>query len=175
MLTATQKKLDKIKRTSAILRTLCLVLFVLLGALTFVACVAVVVGGDVTLKFFDTQISVEQLTASARLVLVGLFLASMGVVFKALLNLKRLFAIYADGKIFTRSAAANIRQFGIAVVIWAGVCTAWELLPQWFALTHTPLLFHLRGDIAMVGVVIVVISWFMEAAAELQEESDLTI
>ena len=136
---------------------------------------ALVVGGDVTLACFEVRIPVENLTTAARLVLVGLLLASMGVVLKALLHLRRLFSVYSDGRIFTRQAAANIRQFGIAVVIWAALYSAWDLVPHLFAQAHLPLLFHLRMDIAIVGAVIIVISWFMEAAAELQEESDLTI
>lgn len=175
MLTATQRKLDQITRISAIFRIICTVLLVLAAALTVVSCAALVVGGDVTLQFFDVRIPVENLTTMARLALVGLVLVSMGVVFKALVNLKRLFGIYAGGKIFTPQAAANIRQLGILAVIWAAVCAAWELAPHFFAPTTVPLLFHLRVDLVVVGVVIVVISWFMQAAAELQEENDLTI
>lgn len=175
MHTATQRKLEQITRISAILRTSCTVLLVLTAALTLVTCVALIVGGDVTLQFFDVRIPVENLTIGARLVLGGLVLASMGVVFKALVHLKRLFGIYAGGKTFTRQAAANIRQFGILAVVWAAVCAAWELAPHFFSPTTVPLLFHLRIDLVIVGVVIVVISWFMQAAAELQEESDLTI
>jgi hypothetical protein len=175
MIATTQQKLDRITRISAALRILCTVLLVLAAALTLVACAAVMVGGDVTLQFFDVRIPVENLTTIARLALVGLVLVSMGVVFKALVNLKRLFGIYADGKIFTPQAAANIRQLGILTVIWAAVCAAWEVTPHFFAPATVPLLFHLRIDLVIVGVVIVVISWFMQAAAELQAENDLTI
>lgn len=50
----------------------------------------------------------------------------------------------------------------------------WSLLPL-LLFPNRPKLFEGDLDFVFVGLIILVISWFMEMAAELQEENELTV
>ncbi|HMB95610.1 MAG TPA: DUF2975 domain-containing protein, partial [Tepidisphaeraceae bacterium] len=120
-------------------------------------------------------IPVEPLSLQARLILITILALSMGVMFKGLYHLQRLFSDYSRGEIFTTKAAVQIRQLGITAILWAFVGIIWAIAALGFARTHQPMSFKLHLDSIFTGVVIIVISWFMQAAAEMREENDLTI
>jgi hypothetical protein len=64
---------------------------------------------------------------------------------------------------------------GITAILWA--CVNIIRAVALANITNTPLSmpYQLRLDSVVIGVVIILVSWFMAAAAELREENDLTI
>jgi hypothetical protein len=171
----TKEKLNKIKRISTLLRSVCTGLLTLTVLLFATAAICVLAGGNVTIAFIDARIPVAPLALRSRLVLVGILAISMGVMAKGLYHLYKLFGNYSRGDIFTTQAASQIRQLGITAILWSCVN-----IIRAFALsniTNTPLSmpYQLRLDSVVIGVVIILVSWFMDAAAELREENDLTI
>jgi Protein of unknown function (DUF2975) len=171
----TEMKLEKVKRISARLRAVCRGFAVLLAILFVVASVGVLVGSGATVSFREMQVPVASLTLAARLALIALIALSMGVLFKGLHHLDRLFRDYTSGNIFTTETAGQIRQLGITSILWTGVNVVW--LVAGFGLTNAspPTSFPLHLDSLIIGIIIIVISWFMDAAAEMREENDLTI
>lgn len=174
MLRETEDKLEKIRRVSRVLRRVCQALLVLTALLFVVASIGVLAGRDVTLSFFDIRIPVAPLALPARLILVAILGLSIGVVAKGLYHLDRLLSNYARGEIFTAGSAGQIRQLGITAILWAGVSILWPIAAIGFT-EPRPTSFPLHLDWVFTGVVIIVISWFMDAAAEMREEADLTI
>ena len=170
----TEKILGKVKRISMGLRTVCKGLMVLTAVVFIVAAVSVLAGTGVAISFSDVLIPVAPLSILARLVLIVILALSMGVMAKGLYHLDRLFSNYARGEIFTTQAASQIRQLGFTAILWAGVGIIWGVAALSFTRTR-PMSFHLHLDSIFIGVAIIAISWFMEAAAEMREENDLTI
>ncbi|MGB0065003.1 MAG: DUF2975 domain-containing protein [Terracidiphilus sp.] len=81
---------------------------------------------------------------------------------------------YSRGEIFTTKSSGHIRQFGITCILWGVMNFVWSLLPL-LLFPNRPKLFEGDLDFVFVGLIILVISWFMEMAAELQEENELTV
>jgi hypothetical protein len=52
-------------------------------------------------------------------------------------------------------------------VLWLGMW--WVLTP------HRPSSFEVNTDTIPIGVLLLVVSWFMEMAAEMREENELTV
>jgi hypothetical protein len=171
----TEKNLHRIKRASAVLGAICKVLLGLSMLLFLAAVASVLIGRGVTVNFSEVFIPVEPLAMPARLILIAILALSMGVMFKGLYHLQRLFSDYARGEIFTTRTAGQIRQLGITAILWACVGIIWAVAAFGFAPTRHPMSFQLHLDFIFTGVVIIVISWFMDAAAEIREENDLTI
>jgi Protein of unknown function (DUF2975) len=169
----TQLKLERVRRVSAGLHTACKVLLALVGILFAAASVGVLVGTGVTIRYLDLQIPVEPLTISARLILIAILALSMGIVAKGLHHLSRLFGNYASGEIFTTQSAYQIRQLGITAILWGCVNIVWLIAD--FSFAHSTGSIPLHLDSVLIGVIVIVISWFMQAAAEMREDNDLTI
>ncbi len=169
----TEKKLNKIKRISKILRTICKVLLAIAVCVFLLAMVAIL-NGRATLNFFDVSILLATLPLSCRLGLAVITAFTMAITFKWLYHLYRLFGNYGTGNIFTTESAGQIRQLGITALLWFGVNILWAVAA--FAFVRPPpqtLQFH--SDSLVIGAVIIVISWFMEMAAEMREENELTV
>jgi Protein of unknown function (DUF2975) len=171
----TEMKLSKVRRVSAVLRAVCKGLFVLTALVFAAASAGVFYGSGVTISYFDLQIPVEPLELSGRLVLVAVLALSAGVAFKGLHHLDRLLRNYAAGEIFTTQSARQIRQLGITLILWAGVNVIWVIAAHSLTRPQPPTSFELHLDSLITGIIVIVISWFMDAAAEMREENDLTI
>lgn len=92
------------------------------------------------------------------------------------IELFRLLGFYRRGEIFTTRSARQIRRWGLACVGMGIVKFAYAFLPL---VVHNS---RLRAtDIstllstALIGLMIVAISWFMEMAAQIREENELTV
>jgi hypothetical protein len=171
----TQQKLDKIKRVSNALRVVCKCLLALTALLFIAATVGILVGTGVTIRSFDLLFPVDSLSVPARLALIDILALSLGVIFKGLYHLDRLFSYYARADFFTTQTAHQIRQLGITAILWAGVNILWLVAAMGLSTAPHPLSYRLHLDSLFIGVVIIVISWFMDAAAEIREENELTI
>jgi Protein of unknown function (DUF2975) len=173
----TEKKLKKIKRISNILRTICKILSAIVICSFLVSLVAIIAGKGATLTLFDNSIPLQlaPLTVPARLLVVVMVALTMGVFFKILYHLHRLFGNYGRGDIFTIDSAGQIRQLGITALLSAGVNFLWGFTAIALMQADLPHEFQLHADGLFIGPVIIAISWFMEMAAEMREENELTV
>lgn len=171
----TEKKLNNIKRISTGLRVVCKCLLVLIAILFVAASAGILFGGGVSIRSFDRVFPVAPLAFPARLGLIAILALSMGVIAKGLYHLDRLFGHYARGAIFTTQTAGEIRQLGITAILWTGVNIIWLVAALGLSAAPSPTTFQLHLDSLFIGLVVIVISWFMDAAAEMREENDLTI
>jgi hypothetical protein len=193
-----EKKLRNIQKVSKFLRAMCKVL---LGLVAFGALVTVglTLAGRGSISLFDNTVHLQlsPLTFPVRLAVAVLAAVMMSVFLKGIYHLHRLFGNYGRGEIFTTDSAAQIRQLGITNLLWFGVQLLWG-----FAIvaisgaypTRSPSFvlsdglgvvsisqgssatsFQFHSDALVVGAIIIVISWFMEMAAEMREENELTV
>jgi hypothetical protein len=167
-----QAKLEKIKKVSVILRVICAVAMVLIAliGLSCVVCVAFGVGG---VNYDNVLFQTAGLTLAHRLVLGAVTALTFGILFKCVYHLHRLFGNYFRGEIFTRESVGQLRQFGIACLLWGAMNFLW--LVSLATSTHPAKTFHGHADSFVIGAVIILIAWFMDMAVDLREENELTI
>jgi hypothetical protein len=173
----TEKKLKKIKRISNILRAICKVLFAIVVCGFLVSLAAIFTGRGATLTFFDNAIPIQlaSLTNPVRILLVVMVTLIMAVFFKTLYHLHRLFGNYGRGDIFTTDSAVQIRELGITALLGAGVNFLWCFTAMALTQAHLPHEFHFHADGLFIGPAVIAVSWFMEMAAEMREENELTV
>jgi hypothetical protein len=167
-----QAKLRKIKRVSFILRVICKVLLALitLVGLGAVVCVLFGVGG---INYGNTIFWTAGLTLGHRLLLGAVTALAFAALFKCFYHLHRLFGDYSQGDIFTRASVGQLRQFGIACLLWGVMNLVWGLS---LALSVHPVkTFQGHADSFVIGAILIVIAWFMDMAVDLREENELTI
>jgi hypothetical protein len=172
MQTETHAKLQKIKKVSIIFRVICkglLALVTLLG-LCCVVCVAFGVGG---IDYDNVIFQTAELPLSHRLILGAVTALAFGVLFKCFYHLHRLFGNYSRGEIFTRESVGQLRQFGIACLLWGVMNFLW--VSSLALSAHPAKTFQGHADSLAIGTIIIVIAWFMGMAVDLREENELTI
>lgn len=169
----TEARLNKIKRVSKVMRIICKVAMGLAICVSALAVIGIL-SGHGTINFPDYNIAVEPLALPARLPLATATAVILAVGIKGLYHLNKLLGNYGRGEIFTTESARQIRQLGITALLWYGAnilcCIATVL-----AVRPTPTEVQFHSDSLVTGGVIIVISWFMEMAAEMREENELTI
>ena len=195
----TEQKLRNIKQVSMVLRAICKVLLALVTCASL-AYVGLTLAGLGTISLFENTVHLQlsPLTFPIRLVLAVIAALMMSVLLKGLYHMHRLFGNSGRGDIFTTDSATQIRQLGITNLLWFGVQVLWGVaivtlsqgsLPTTspaftfsdglgvFAISGGPLptSFQFRVDPLIIGSLIIVISWFMEVAAEMREENELTV
>lgn len=113
------------------------------------------------------------LTFRDRLVAAIVFAMYWGLALLCGLQLFRLLGLYSRGESFTRQSAGQIRRWGIACLALGVVKIGFALVPLLVPNSR----FTERADLSLIttGLIIVVISWFMEMAAEMREENELTV
>jgi hypothetical protein len=117
---------------------------------------------------------VADLTLFHRLLLIALSILTWGVMFKCIYHLYRLFGNYSRGEIFTRGSVSQLRQWGIACLLWGVMNVLW--LGLWIATSaNVPSSLQIHNDSFAIGIIIIVIAWFMDMAVDLREENELTI
>ena len=167
-----QAKLQKIKKVSSIFRMICKVLLILIAVVGVLCAVCVAYGvGDINI---DNMIfSTAGLTLSLRLILGAVTAVAFGTLFTCVFHLHLLFGNYSRGEVFTRESVGQLRKFGVACLLWGVMSFVWVLS---LALTANPMKsFPAHFDSFAIGVIIIVIAWFMDIAVDLREENDLTI
>jgi hypothetical protein len=178
-----EARLARIKKISWILRWLCkaflvLCVFGFLKSARFLATSRCQISGVVHCiyiqSFNGVTYNVSDLTGRDRVVLSVILTLSWGVIFNCGYQLHRLLDNYSRGEVFTTESAGQIRNWGIACVLWGVLDLGWTLMPHMLvnARNEQP-----GGGLSLVGngLVIVAISWFMEMAAEMREEQELII
>lgn len=171
---AIETKIRRIERISSISRTICSALTVPVGILAVVATGAAFMSHDSKVDYFGQTVALGDLTASGRVILAAVILATGAVAIKALWHLRQLLGNYSRREIFTSDSARQLRNFGVSCMLWGIVKIAWAFLPLMvFVERQQPI--RISGDTFIIGFVIVLLSWFAEMAAELRAENDLTI
>lgn len=171
---ATETKLRRIERFSSLLRGVCAALTVPTAALSLFLAGAVWLSRNGHLQYLDQSIAMDDLTNAGRVIVSALALASGAVVITALVQLRRLLGNYARREIFTADSARQLRNFGVSCMLWGILKVGWAFLPL-VTLSHGAQPVRLQSDTIMIGLALVLLSWFAEMAAELREENDLTI
>ena len=121
-----QKKLQKIKKVSTVLRAICTGLLVLI-ALVAIGCIAVLTTGLGGVDYDDMIFVMAGLTTANRLILAVVSTMALGALFKCFYHLRGLFENYMRGEIFTRNSVGQLRQFGIACLLWGVMNFVWGL------------------------------------------------
>ena len=172
MLTENQAKLQRIKKLSAILRSICTAMLVVVAivGLVCVVCVALGVGN---INYYNVMFGTAGLGLGHRLILAVVSALAFAALFKCVYHLRQLFGNYSRGEIFTPESVAQLRRFGIACLLWGVLNFVWGL--SLAASEHPAKSFQGHFDALGIGAVIIVIAWFMEMAVELREENELTI
>lgn len=167
-----QAKLQKIKKVSIIFRVICTGLMVLIAlvGLSCVVCMAFGVGG---VNYDNMIFQTAGLTLGHRLVLGAVTALTFGTLFKCVYHLYRLFGNDSHGEIFTRESVRQLRQFGIACLLWGVMNFLWGVSLATSA--HPAKSFHGHADSFVIGAIIILIAWFMDMAVDLREENELTI
>lgn len=173
-------RLTKVKKISSFLRVLC--------ALYMLGCVLVlwhlatgpIFGhgrnwgiGILWQGINGIEFKAYSLTVRDRIVAAVFFALYWGIAFLCGLQLFRLLGYYSRGEIFTKESAGQIRRWGIACVAWGIVKFGYALVPLLVANSRRTQ----DADLSLItnGLIIVAISWFMEMAAEMREENELTV
>ena len=88
--------------------------------------------------------------------------------------LHQLFGNYSRGEIFTRGSVHYLRQMGIACVLWGIMKVLWVGLSR--SLSAHPLSpAQVSAETIPIGIIVLVVAWFMDMATDLQEENELTV
>lgn len=167
-------KLQKIEKTSVILRNVCRGLIVPVIILPIVASAGLLTGRANSFNFNGQSFAIGELGMGSRLILVVAVVATAAVLFMALCHLSRLLGNYSRREIFTTDSARVIRRFGFTCMLWGAVKALWFALPLVVS-NQPPQSYDLSLDAVLMGTVIVGLSWFAEMAAALREDNDLTI
>jgi hypothetical protein len=172
MPTEIQTKLQKIKKVSIAFRMICTGLMVMISLLGL-ACVISVAFGVGGINDGEMFVQTTGWTLGHRLLLGAVTALTFAILFKCIYHLHRLFGDYSRGEIFTRESVSQLRQFGIACLLWGVMNFLWKLS---LALSVHPVKsFHGHFDSFGFGAILIVISWFMDMAVDLREENELTI
>lgn len=184
----TQKKLEKIRRIGKVFSGVWWGLTVLTVLLLFVAVIRIAGGRGVGISglsmtitsnpvasAFGIEIPLAALATAQRVILALVVALALAVQLKALMHLRRLFESYSRGNVFTVEAAHEIRQLGITGILWIVPNILWVAACFFLARERMPTSIHLELGAVALGLIVTFISWFMDAAAELREENELTI
>jgi len=138
--------------------------------------------------------SVHGMPIRTRFVMGANYTLQWAAMFLFVYYLHRLLGNYSRGEIFTRDSAVQIRRWGLVFVLWGGIQFVSMFVPG-AELSHpapvgtnsptqsygVEVKDHLSdwqrygGGRMVNGLIIVAISWFMEMAAEMREENELTV
>lgn len=174
-----EARLKKIQAISGLLRAVCTA-FLMLTA----------INGLVMLLYIFL---VHGATMQSRMLGAVHFSVQWAGMFFCLYYLLRLLGNYSRGEIFTRDSALLIRRWGLVCVLWGALQFVQIYVPAavWAHQAPVPagdrqsygveVKDHLSdwqrygGGRMVNGLIIVAISWFMEMAAEMREENELTV
>jgi hypothetical protein len=108
-----------------------------------------------------------------RLIVGAVTALAFAALLKCVYHLHRLFGDYSHGEIFTRASVGQLRQFGIACLLWGVMNFLWGLSLALSA--HPQRTFQGHAGSFVLGAILIVIAWFMDMAVDLREENELTI
>lgn len=174
MRTENEAKLRKIRKISSGLRAACTGFLFLIVIGYLMAIIALLANRGGRVGYFDVWFRIGDLTAGGRLMVLALASLTSAVWAWCVYQLRQLFGNYSHGQIFTREAVGHLRQMGVACVLWGLMKILWVGLSR--ALSANPLSpTQVSAEIIPIGIIILVVAWFMDMAVDLQDENELTV
>ncbi len=172
----TSQRTERIKSTSRIFQIL---VMVLMGLLPLTACLAWAFVDLNDLDFGYTAEEVGPLTSFERWTAGALSIIPLSVSLFALYNLQRLFGLYAAGKFFALENVRCFRNMGWALVAVVPLDILFNSALSVLLSLDQPagermLAISISSDdigIAIIGAVIIIVSWIMAEAADLSQEN----
>jgi Protein of unknown function (DUF2975) len=169
-----EARLRKIRRMSMVLRWFCKGLLALIVVGFLLAAGALLANRGGSIGYFDVWFRVGDLSLGHRLMVLALSAATSAVWFACIYQLHQLFGNYSVGEIFTRGSVGHLRLMGVACVLWGVMKIAWMGLGH--ALSANPSgPAQVTAETIPIGIIILVVAWFMDIAVDLQEENELTV
>jgi hypothetical protein len=169
-----EAKLVKVKKISRGLKAACKGAMWLVVLQLGMAAIALLVNRGGSVGYFDEWFRVEELTLRSRMLVLAMSAVASGIMFLGLYQLQQLFGNYSRGEIFTRESVGTLRRLGVTCVLWGVAKVFWGGL--WHLLSpHAPHSFQVSADAIPIGVIILVVAWFLDMAVEMREESELTV
>lgn len=170
------QRLQKIRRTSLIFHKLITMLMVLLPTTVLLMWAFVDLK---TLELGWSEAEIGPLTVFERIAAAALSTLPLSITLIALFNLRRLFGLYAQGNIFETANVRCFRNMGWALILImpANVLfhSALSVLLSFDQMAGERMLaIGISSDdvgVAVVGGVIVIISWVMAEAADLSRDN----
>jgi hypothetical protein len=174
MRSETQSKLKKIKLASTILRVACKVVLALIVIGFLMATIAILANRGGSVGYFDVWFRIGDLTFGQRALVLAISVVTSAVWFTCIFALHQLFGNFSHGDIFTRRSVHYLRLMGIACVLWGIMKILWVGLSR--ALSAHPLSsVQVSAEIIPIGIIVLIVAWFMDMAADMQEENELTV
>ena len=168
----TQTQLEKIRKTSADVKTVCMIM---LGLTIIFFCLVVSMAifwhGRFTIG--ESHIDIKQMSFGGKTLFIFFVSLTAAIVIKGQIHLYRLFSNYSDGNVFTAGSVAQIRQLGVTLLLFAGLKIL--VVPWMVFLEHRMSLEGLPFLELFAGWVIILIARVMDAARGLREENEATI
>lgn len=173
---ARHPRIEKIKRTSRFFQRF---VITLMGLLPLTICLIWVFFDLHELDLGFTTLEVGPLTTFERWSAAMLSIIPVSVSLFILFNLQRLFGLYAEGEFFETENVRCFRNMGWALVIIVPVNILFNAALSVLLSFDQPagekmLSIAISGDdigIAIIGAVIIIVSWVMAEAADLSQEN----
>lgn len=167
-----QAKLIKIKKVSTVLRIICQGLIVAI-TLVGLACIVCATFGVGAIVYDNIPFRTADLALGHRLLLGAIAALTFAALINCFFHLHQLFGDYSHGEIFTRDSVGQLRQFGIACLLWGVMDILWGVS---LALSvHPRISLQGHSDSLVIGPTLIIIAWFMDMAVDIREENELTI
>jgi hypothetical protein len=197
-----EDRLRKVRRISKVFRVVCKAFFIPPVLLCILSLTALLTGGS--LSGFTTDqyfFRLSELSIRSRAILGAYYGLRWAAMFLFVYCLHRLLGNYSRGDIFSTDSSAQVRRWGFTCVFWGVMKFLFVFVPG-AVLTHPhwvgvpdrgPLIQGVRmqtegkllvngmfvqvhgGDLILMGLIVVGISWFMAMAGEMREEIELTV
>lgn len=169
-----EARLRKVRRISSVLRAGCKGMLVMIVISYLMVLVALLANHGVSVGYFDVWFRISDLRVGGRLLVLAMSTLTSAVWLWCFYQLHQLFASYSQGHIFTREAVGHLRQMGVACVLWGVMKIQWVHLSH--ALSTLPTgPTQVSAELIPIGIIVVVVAWFMDMAVDLQEENELTV
>jgi hypothetical protein len=180
----TAAKLQKVKKYSVSLRNL-FVFFLIIGLLGWLV-QTMMMWSDATphepslVRIGHLEYSGDSISLGVRVLSYVYFTLSLAISLKITFHLIKLFALYADGKIFAAENVRQIRQIGFTVLFSPILFVLTLFVPLFIAAestisTDAPIGVGMLFEQLTAGAIIIVFSWIMDVGRELREEQDLVV
>jgi hypothetical protein len=169
-----EAKLRKIRAVSAVLRVICKAFAALIAVGFLMATVALLANRGGSVGYFDVWFRIGDLTLGRRLAVLAMVVLTSAVWLKCFYHLHQLFGNYSRGEIFTSGSIGQLRQVGIACVLWGVMKVSWVALSRAFS-GHPSAPVQVGAEMIPIGAIIVAVAWFMAMAVEMREENELTV
>ena len=145
---------------------------IVIGYLMVVGAVLANRGGSV--GYFDVWFRISDLGPGGRMLVLAMGTVASAVWAWCIYQLHQLFGCYSQGQIFTRAAVRHLRLIGVACALWGVMKVLWVGLAR-VLLGSGAAPAQVSAEIIPIGIVVIVVAWFMDMAVDLQEENELTV